>query len=53
MSEPRFKSDLFEAIHASATALYKVGAIDRATMREFDEACLSQSPKNHVSEAEQ
>jgi putative transcriptional regulator len=36
-----FRSDAFEAIHASASALQKVGAIDKATMRTFDEACLS------------
>ena len=37
------KSDAFEAIHTSARALYKVGAISKTTMREFDEACLSVS----------
>jgi putative transcriptional regulator len=37
----RFKSDAFEAIHSSASALYEIGAIDKATMREFDESCLS------------
>ena len=37
----RFKSDAFEAIHASAAALQKVGAIGKATLREFDESCLS------------
>jgi putative transcriptional regulator len=36
-----FKSDAFEAIHASARALHQVGAIDKATMRGFDESCLS------------
>ncbi len=36
----KFKSDAFEAIHASASALLKVGAIDKATMRNFDETCL-------------
>ena len=36
----KFKSDAFEAIHASAAALHQVGAIDKATMREFDESCL-------------
>jgi putative transcriptional regulator len=35
-----FKSDAFEAIHSSASALYKVGAIDKATMRSFDLSCL-------------
>lgn len=37
----RFKSDAFEAIHGSASALRKVGAIDKATMRSFDESCLA------------
>jgi putative transcriptional regulator len=37
----RYKSDAFEAIHSSASAMFKVGAIDKATMREFDEACLA------------
>lgn len=37
----KFKSDAFEAIHSSASALLKVGAIDKATMRSFDAACLS------------
>ncbi|MEO6217592.1 MAG: DNA-binding transcriptional regulator [Sphingomonas sp.] len=36
----RFKSDAFEAIHASASALHKVGAIDKTTMRQFDEVSL-------------
>ncbi len=37
----KYKSDAFEAIHTSAAALYKVGAIDKATMKDFDTACLS------------
>ena len=37
----KFKSDAFEAIHASASALHRVGAMDKATMRQFDESCLS------------
>ena len=36
----KFKSDAFDAIHASAAALHQVGAIGKATMREFDESCL-------------
>lgn len=36
----RFKSRVSEGIHASASALFKVGAIDKATMRDFDENCL-------------
>jgi putative transcriptional regulator len=40
----RFKSDAFEAIHSSASAVYKVGAIDKATMRSFDLSCLLAPP---------
>ncbi len=40
-NKPKFKSGLSEAIHSSASALYRVGAIDKATMREFDESCLA------------
>lgn len=36
----KFKSDAFEAIHSSASALLEVGAINKTTMRQFDEACL-------------
>jgi putative transcriptional regulator len=37
----KFKSDAFTAIHSSASALLEVGAIDKATMRSFDQSCLS------------
>jgi len=37
----KFKSNAFEAIHASASALTKVGAIDKTTMRTFDAVCLA------------
>ncbi|MGB7985993.1 MAG: DNA-binding transcriptional regulator [Terracidiphilus sp.] len=37
----KFKTDASEAIHSSASALFRIGAIDQATMREFDESCLS------------
>ena len=40
-TKAKFKSDAFEAIHASASAMLKVGAIDKATMRSFDESCLA------------
>lgn len=35
------KSDAFEAIHSSASALHKIGAIDKTTMRSFDTSCLA------------
>ncbi len=40
-TKARFKSNAFEAIHASASALHKVGAINKATMRDFDEDSLA------------
>ena len=58
----KYKSDAFAAIHASAKALHNVGAIDKATMRNFDGASLSAAPnfsaldiqklrkRNHVSQ---
>lgn len=39
--KPSFKSDAFAAIHASATALQRIGAIDQTTMRKFDASCLT------------
>jgi putative transcriptional regulator len=39
-TKSKFKSDDFEAIHSSASAVFKVGAIDKATMRDLDESCL-------------
>ncbi len=39
--ERKFKSDALELIHASAAELFDVDAIDMATMRGFDETCLS------------
>ena len=44
MSKKIFKSDAFESIHVSAKALSRTGVIDKATMREFDAACLSVTP---------
>lgn len=44
MSKSKFRSLAFKSIHASASALLKVGAISKATMREFDESCLTAPP---------
>lgn len=58
----KFRSDAFEAIHSSASALHKVGVIDKATMRDFDATSLAMIPgikpaqikrlreRNHVSQ---
>ncbi len=32
----KYRSDVSEAIHTSAAMLHKVGALDKATMRDFD-----------------
>ena len=40
----KFKSEVFESIHESAGALLAVGAINKATMREFDDSCLASVP---------
>lgn len=40
----KFKSDAYESIHASALALQKIGAIDKATLRSFDASCIAQTP---------
>lgn len=40
MTKATYKSDAFEAAHLSALALSKIGAIDKITMRLFDEACI-------------
>ena len=41
MTKPaEFKPGAYEAIHSSARALFKVGAIDKVTMRNFDDSCI-------------
>jgi putative transcriptional regulator len=40
----KFKSDAFAVIHSSASAMFKVGAIDKTTMRGFDASCLATPP---------
>ena len=40
----KFKSDAFEAIHSSASGMFRVGTIDKATMRRFDQSCLTVPP---------
>ncbi|MFG5118437.1 helix-turn-helix domain-containing protein [Methylorubrum sp. POS3] len=32
----KYRSDVSEALHTSAAMLHKVGALDKATMRDFD-----------------
>ncbi len=37
----KYRSDAFAAIHEMMEGLQEIGAIDKQTMREFDEACLT------------
>ena len=37
----KYRSDAFAAIHETMEDLHEIGAIDKQTMREFDEACLT------------
>ncbi len=36
----QYKSEPLAAVHETMSALYRIGAIDKKTMREFDEDCL-------------
>lgn len=37
----KYRSDAFAAIHETMEALHEVSSIDKQTMRQFDEACLT------------
>lgn len=39
-----YKSEAMAALHQMVEAAYQVGAIDKRTMREFDESCLIPAP---------
>ena len=36
----RYRSEASAALHESMEALYRIGAINKTTMRDFDETCL-------------
>jgi putative transcriptional regulator len=40
VKQGKYRSDALAAIHEAAEALHHVGAINKVTMREFDETCL-------------
>jgi len=40
----QFKSDAFAAVHQSARALFRVGAMDKATLHGFDATCFAAPP---------
>lgn len=46
----KYRSDAMAALHESMEALHGIGAIDKQTMRKFDEACLTPVRKLKASE---
>ena len=44
------KNDAFAAIHSAAKGLHSVGAINKTTMREYDELCLDSIPELHAKD---
>lgn len=37
----KYRSDALAAIHETMEALHDIGVVDKQTMRQFDESCLS------------
>ena len=37
----KYRSDAMASVHETMEALHKVGAIEKQTMRRFDDACLT------------
>ncbi len=37
----RYKSELMAAVHEAVEGLHRIGLVDKKTMREFDESCLT------------
>jgi DNA-binding transcriptional regulator YiaG len=46
---PRHGSSVLRSAHAAAKDLYAIAAIDSATMRRFDHACLIEAPQTNNS----
>lgn len=44
MATKIYKSEVLASIHDMMEGFYEVGAIDKRTMREFDESCLIPAP---------
>ena len=37
----KYRSEIAEAVHSTIADMYEVGTVDKATMRRFDESCLT------------
>ena len=46
----RYKSELKAALHETVEGLHRIGLVDKKTMREFDENCLTSVEKLSPSE---
>jgi putative transcriptional regulator len=40
----KYKSEIYEVVHQDATAMFEIGAISEARMREYDKMCLVSVP---------
>jgi putative transcriptional regulator len=40
----KYRSEIAEAVHSAVEGMYQAGTIDQATMRRFDESCLTAPP---------
>ncbi len=41
MSNKQYRSDISRSIHTGVSRLHDLGIVDKATMRRFDETCLT------------
>ena len=41
----KYKSEIYEALHEETLALFKVGAVSEAELREFEETCFVKESK--------
>jgi DNA-binding transcriptional regulator YiaG len=46
-----YKSDAFEAIHTSASALHKIGAIDKTMLNQFEAASIAEPASKPAKKA--
>jgi putative transcriptional regulator len=44
MATKTYKSEVMASVHQMMEGFYQTGAIDKKTMREFDESCLIATP---------
>lgn len=42
MTKARYRNDRLAALHKTSAALHRIGALDKATMRDLDAFCLTE-----------